>query len=78
MSASMTTKKAINCCAYRFVQGEKKGKMCHANCRGDFCFRHRPKNIAKKAQWFQKQNNNHDQFMDNIEIIDELADLPNF
>jgi len=42
-------------CTYVFQQGSKKGETCDATCRGDFCFKHKPKVFEYKKKYYREQ-----------------------
>lgn len=42
-------------CTYVFQQGSKKGKKCKVTCRGDFCFKHKPKTFEYKKRYYREQ-----------------------
>ena len=44
-----------DCCSYKFQQGSKKGTVCGATCRGEFCFKHKPKVFEYKKNYYRNQ-----------------------
>lgn len=79
MPGSKTVKKQR--CAHKFEQGANKGERCTRNCRGKFCFSHKPKNKKRQAEWFQEKQKDKKEykrktFMKNIMKTTDISKLP--
>lgn len=65
-------------CSHKYVQGINKGKLCSIPCRGEFCFKHKPKTIERKKSYYREQNKttiNHE--YDNLKEMIKNGTVPN-
>ncbi len=54
-------------CTYEFTKGAKKGTTCDDSCRGEFCFKHKPKTLERKNEYYKERNcNEYDSLVDRI------------